>query len=68
MTFDQVERAIQFMLEKQATFEENDGKLQQKLDRLEADLETMMSAIGQLLAVARIHSERLDRIEGIGPA
>jgi len=33
MTFDQVERAIQFMLEKQATFEENDVKLQQKLDR-----------------------------------
>ncbi len=68
MTFDQVESAIQFILEKQATFEENDARLQQKLDRLEGDLETMMDAIGKLLAVARIHSERLDRIEGFGPA
>ena len=77
MTFEQMERTMQFILEQQAKFaardekrneeferkfrkfEENDEKLQQKLDIL-------AGITRDLLTVAQMHSRRLDRLEGIG--
>ena len=82
MTFEQVERAIQFCLEQQAAFWATNAEIQESLKQFEArhekldgdhaklkeELEVMMEITRGLLTVAQIHSRRLDRLDGIGPS
>ena len=81
MTFEQMERTIQFILENQAEsvarsaiIEENFKKLQTKLDSLTEKVDALAEKVDTLVEVTRglvtvsqIHSRRLDRIEGIEP-
>jgi hypothetical protein len=73
MTFDQVERAIQFCLDQQAAFRARNAELQASLSKLEVgheklkeELEILKELSRNLLTVAQMHSRRLDRLDGIG--
>jgi hypothetical protein len=75
MTFEQVERAIQFCLEQQAAFWTRNAELQESFKKLATDhiklkdeLEILKELSRNLLTVAQMHSRRLDRLDGIGPS
>jgi len=79
MTFEQMERTMQFILEQQAEFavretiiEENFKKLQTGFEKLEFGHEKLQQKLDvlagisrDLLTVAQIHSRRLDRLDGL---
>ena len=68
MTFEQMERTIQFILENQAESVTRNAVIEENFKRLETKMETLVEVTRDLVSVAEIHSRRLDRIEGIGPA
>jgi hypothetical protein len=68
MTWEQMERTMQFILEHQAASEQKFERLQVSSEALEAKLNTIADITRGLLEVARIHSRRLDRLDGMSPS
>jgi hypothetical protein len=67
MTFEQMEGMMQFILEHQAASELKFERLQASSEALEAKLNTLAEITHSLLEVARFHSRRLDRLDGMTP-
>ena len=79
MTFEQVQRAVEFILQTQAEtasrlaaiheeVQEDFKKFREKDQELQTKLDKLMEAAAILLRVAEAHARRLDRLDGILPA
>jgi len=74
MTNEQLERAIEFLIQSQADLfarnkemQATDERLQVKLDNLSETIRNLAVLGRDLVRVAEIHSRRLDGLEGISP-
>jgi len=74
MTNEQLERAIEFLIQSQADLfarnkemQATDERLQVKLDSLSETVRNLAVLGHDLVRVAEIHSRRLDGLEGILP-
>lgn len=74
MNEDKLQRTIDFILQNQADsvaqnaiISENFKRLQERQDKFQDRLEELAKLTHDLVAVAQMHSRRLDRLEGIQP-
>ena len=58
-----IERTISFIVEQQAKFETDIAKINETLTRLNETAQTHNEAIGGLVEVSRLQSERIDRLD-----
>ena len=79
MTFEQMERAMNFIVEslarsaaRQQEIEENfkrhEARSEAEHFRLQAKIDALADVTLKLVEVERIHSRRLDRLEGLTPS
>jgi hypothetical protein len=74
MNEEQMQRAIEFILQNQADYANRDTITEEKFHNLQTKLDSLaetvrgLAELGRnLVEVAQIHARRLDRIEGIQP-
>ena len=68
MTFEQMERTMQFILENQADSVTRNAIIEENFKKLQTNMDTLVEVTRDMVSICQIHSRRLDRLEGFGPS